>query len=935
MKKWERSFIAFLLALFLIAPAFAWDMERPSAYVVVDERAENANADNEAAAGIGVHMRTYHENSPDDPFANRDGIILSVVGTANTRKSIWYLPSVHPNLYVERFSLPSTLSLGDDDAENVPILFPVGVAFYSGPGLQDSSLYSTVCICSNGFICFNGDYPNVGPPTEICDSSPPNTFIAPYWSDLDPSTGVIRYGTTSSGGISYFGVEWDNVLDKANNVTQTFAVLIQARSSDDPRLQNRIIFQYYDVDWSSSAFWGIEDQEGCRGIGAKGPIDGRSIVFEAQKRPAAIREMSIIMEKQDTLAEVDIGTDPWEVAGVNLRWESTEPPPDILHQWYSPALKGTATLLMSKFLVWLLPPPLGPVAGLLLSGAVIGYNLIDGYVSTFRKPEPTEMKRQNANITQNIAYIKVPATGNDPSDYPVDAEISAQIYWIFNDANTENHSITITTQLNYYSLENDQFYNLTTSVDITVVRDTGNSFNDPNVRTVYPGTYLAFVGEDVSHGSNDFDDYYKLNVGEGMVLHLTMTPANDTDFDLYLYDPSGQFAKSSKRGRNVTEEISYPTNVSGNWFIRVNAVHGFGLYTLTVDEPYPAPRVTLLTKTTTEAYIDNVWVGIIPPPWYPGPWYKSQIVNKPVLPGYYFIWVETNFQRGHYSYTFQYWNDGQDSDSRDEEINSNITLIAYYEEQFFNAPPNTPSTPSGPNVGYAGTTYSYSTNTNDPNGDNVRYEFDWGDYTPHTITDGWSPSGQNVSATHWWGSPGTYNVQVRAQDCPPYQTWSGWSLKLQVSIGVTGGGDGCPMLFVWNGTNYSYEGLLNIHNTEGIDMLTNHTLLTTPQRVGYTYLFNLIEHPQTHSYIDQVKLYAILENGMVIQLPLIWAWHSEYGNVLPQLFFSDDWRTETIGANHNNGTSQNITLKFLALPPQIKVTAFIFQIEGYNPEFKV
>lgn len=93
----------------------------------------------------------------------------------------------------------------------------------------------------------------------------------------------------------------------------------------------------------------------------------------------------------------------------------------------------------------------------------------------------------------------------------------------------------------------------------------------------------------------------------------------------------------------------------------------------------------------------------------------------------------------------------------------------------------------------------------------------------------------------------------------------------------------------------------------------------------------MTEHPQTHSYIDQVKLFATLDSGVTIQLPLVSAVHSEYGNVLLQLLFSDDWRTETIGANFNNGTSQSIDLKFLALPAFIRIESFTFMIEGHNP----
>ncbi|MBX5321490.1 MAG: hypothetical protein QHH12_06785 [Candidatus Bathyarchaeota archaeon] len=151
-----------------------------------------------------------------------------------------------------------------------------------------------------------------------------------------------------------------------------------------------------------------------------------------------------------------------------------------------------------------------------------------------------------------------------------------------------------------------------------------------------------------------------------------------------------------------------------------------------------------------------------------------------------------------------------------------------------------------------------------------------------------------------------------------------------------GGGGGCPILFVWNGTHYVEEGSLDIHNPNGTDVTTFHMLHIKPKPVHGVLQLRLTEHPQTHSYIDQVKLYAELENGQLIELKLISATHSEYGNVLPQLLFSDEWKTDTLGANLNNGTSQSINLKF-KLRPDIKnkITGFVFQIEGNNIVLKV
>jgi hypothetical protein len=150
----------------------------------------------------------------------------------------------------------------------------------------------------------------------------------------------------------------------------------------------------------------------------------------------------------------------------------------------------------------------------------------------------------------------------------------------------------------------------------------------------------------------------------------------------------------------------------------------------------------------------------------------------------------------------------------------------------------------------------------------------------------------------------------------------------------SGGGGGCPILYTYDGKNYQCEGLLNIHNPAGVDVTTNHTLTYVPGRVNGVYEFEFIEHPETVSHIDQVKLYAILQNGKTVNLPLIYAWHSEYGNVLPQLLFADGWKTIEYGAKWNNGVSQSIQMKFLALPSKAKIKAFIFQITGCNMFYK-
>jgi hypothetical protein len=76
--------------------------------------------------------------------------------------------------------------------------------------------------------------------------------------------------------------------------------------------------------------------------------------------------------------------------------------------------------------------------------------------------------------------------------------------------------------------------------------------------------------------------------------------------------------------------------------------------------------------------------------------------------------------------------------------------------------------------------------------------------------------------------------------------------------------------------------------------------------------------------MDQVKLYAIDNQGKAHQCWLLYANHSPLGNVWQQLFFSDDDRTETY-------KDEEIILKFLKPFRLQNPETFIFQIEGHNP----
>jgi hypothetical protein len=80
-----------------------------------------------------------------------------------------------------------------------------------------------------------------------------------------------------------------------------------------------------------------------------------------------------------------------------------------------------------------------------------------------------------------------------------------------------------------------------------------------------------------------------------------------------------------------------------------------------------------------------------------------------------------------------------------------------------NYPPNKPNKPSGQTSGRSGTTYTYTSSTTDPDGDQISYLFSWGDGTDS----GWTTpvaSGTTVSESHSWSSQGSYEIKVKARD---------------------------------------------------------------------------------------------------------------------------------------------------------------------------
>ena len=137
------------------------------------------------------------------------------------------------------------------------------------------------------------------------------------------------------------------------------------------------------------------------------------------------------------------------------------------------------------------------------------------------------------------------------------------------------------------------------------------------------------------------------------------------------------------------------------------------------------------------------------------------------------------------------------------------SVVVTYTPPPGNTAPNTPSSPSGPTSGYIGTSYTFSTSTADPDGDNIYYTFDWDDGT--TAISSTAASGNSVSKSHSWSTSGTYNVKVQATDVNGAS--SGWSSSSSITISAPPSGNTAPNTpsspsgptSGYTGTSYSFS----------------------------------------------------------------------------------------------------------------------------------
>lgn len=599
MKKIVAMILLVLLVLHIVPSVWAWQIERPSYFIYINETVRTASTDGKASVGIGVATH-YYQECDTQYEGNPDRIHMNMSMTANSRKGIMYRCAGESLWWINENELAYKTvrnAIGDEWGDWVDIPEFYAFRFYGGPG---SAQYTKAWITSNGFICFDPNNLTTPNPSSFPSTTKPNAVIAAVWSDLDvDSESSIITGLYEFVSRKYFVVTWKNVRHKASNQRLTFQIILRDQTW---YAQSHIWISYQSVSAINTEFAvGIEDHEGYKGKG--GVLDGsvlasyneQTLHYTQNSNTFLLKNLKLrlLSSSSDSVVNILDEAMPEYMRGYHVKLKDTPPPEEDPNYMYGAALAGGVTLL------------LGGYGGIILLGCTVvdSFLVYMDWVEAlayyqYSKLDPIEFVDWNQDVS-----IKVPT-----EFLCVDATLSIGVDWLFYDSNDAAHSLTITANATYAEYDTSGMYiqdsSVSTPVNLNVVPDAGNDRSSARVVASTPIEYRAFLGINLPDpGFDDPDDYYKINVPEDYLIVTDMIPPENANFDLYLYYGNNQqpVASSTNPNNGDPELISYE-GFSGYYYIRVKCELSFGFYDLHINLLYhpigPLPPGPLSTNTT-------------------------------------------------------------------------------------------------------------------------------------------------------------------------------------------------------------------------------------------------------------------------------------------------------------------------------------------------
>jgi len=145
------------------------------------------------------------------------------------------------------------------DAATTTLTLPFTFTYYGTD-------YTQVSVCSNGFISLGVEDYRFGDNSSIPNTHGPDAMLAPFWDDLDPSSGGDIYEYNDTANHRYI-VQFDANVHYGDGNPETFEVILYDPAYYPTASGNGVIvFQYQTVGTTSSATIGIENPAQTDGI---------------------------------------------------------------------------------------------------------------------------------------------------------------------------------------------------------------------------------------------------------------------------------------------------------------------------------------------------------------------------------------------------------------------------------------------------------------------------------------------------------------------------------------------------------------------------------------------------------------------------------------------------------------------------------------------
>ena len=176
---------------------------------------------------------------------------------------------------------PPIAGVGDDSIAN----FSVPTFYYGGEA------YTSIGVVSNGYVVIGG---GTGAdvnfaPQSFPNPAAPNNVIAPFWTDLNPSStgaGKIYINTISDGSNSWIVVDWEGVKNFSNATTHTGEIWFQVSggAAGTGPVSEQTTISYGAANAAAgdpdetpplTINWGAENRDGSSGVNLpSAPADG-------------------------------------------------------------------------------------------------------------------------------------------------------------------------------------------------------------------------------------------------------------------------------------------------------------------------------------------------------------------------------------------------------------------------------------------------------------------------------------------------------------------------------------------------------------------------------------------------------------------------------------------------------------------------------------